>query len=96
MTVPLVTLSFACYGFFNAIVVGPASGLLADFGFDRRVYGTAAGLTNAITQIGGALSPVLFGLLLDTSGSYLYGWLMLGIVVLSLSLFPALLAKKGF
>lgn len=96
-TIPmLVMVGFFLFGLFNAFSEAPALGMLNEFGFDRKVLGTAAGLSNFIAQIGGAVAPAMLGVVLDQTASFVHVWMTLGMLPLVLSVFAALLARKGY
>ena len=77
MNVLLLLLS----GFFGPMgwIVGPA--MMSDW-FSLRAAGTVTGLLGATGSMGGALGPLIFGAVLDATGSFGFGWLTLGLIAL--------------
>jgi sugar phosphate permease len=61
--------------------------------FGREAFGRIIGLILGVSSVGGIIGPTLAGYLFDTTGSYTFTWILLGIatsstVVLMLSLSP--------
>jgi ACS family D-galactonate transporter-like MFS transporter len=62
--------------FFSAVWwIGPS--LLSEW-FPLQVLGTATGILNFMTISGCVLGPIIFGLILDLTGSFSHGWFALG------------------
>ncbi len=59
--------------------------LLSDW-LPLNVMGTASGFVNFMTMIGSIIGPFIFGYILDFTGSFSFGWLVLGCIASILSL----------
>lgn len=72
-------------GLYHALMVETAG---------KKLAGTGVGLVMSLSQAGAVAGPPLFGLIVDTSGSYRAAWFFLGAVCAAGSL-VALLAARG-
>ncbi len=95
MTPLVIIVVFFLYGFFNAFAEAPALAMFDELGFEKRMLGSALGISNFIAQIGGAMAPALFGLAIDLTGSFSYGWTLMGLTPLTLNAFALLLIYEG-
>ncbi len=81
-----------CYGIYGA----PSASIVSEFDLKAEGLGFATSFVNFMTQAGGALSPTIFGLILDISGTYDPAWFILGLVALIFSIGPMLLVREGY
>ncbi len=87
---------FALAGLSLSISVGPSSSIISEFKLESSAWGFAVSFVNFMTQLAGAMAPAIFGLVLDISGSYNAGWMLLGLVALIFSIGPILLVREGY
>jgi sugar phosphate permease len=85
---------FFILGVVHMFPVPALMSLIPSVGIDIKMYGAASGLVNFIGQIGAAVSPLIFGYVLDISG-YALAWIILGAGIILMSFFVIPLFKKG-
>jgi MFS family permease len=84
----LVGICIIAPGFGGMIPVRPA--LMADY-FGTTHFGTLNGIAQLANTTGGAIGPLVVGILVDVTGSYSEGWLVCAVVAaLSIPIFLAL------
>jgi cyanate permease len=74
--VPIIVL--IAIGFGGAIPVRPA--LVADY-FGTRYFGTMNGLTTTVRTMGAVIGPPVVGIIVDITGAYTLGWVLVAVVV---------------
>ena len=86
-------LSAAVYGFGYGCLA-PILPILVSDRFGRHVLGSIYGLLTFFVGLGGAIGPLLGGLIYDRFGSYRHLW-EINIVILALMAIVSLTLKKG-
>ena len=61
----------------------PARGVLVSNYFGTQNFGALQGLTRTVTVVAGVVSPVLLGLVFDLTDSYVLGFYILTVVIMS-------------
>lgn len=80
-------------GMFIHTLRAPIFAILPDiFGIDRS--GRVTGYQNTFASLGSLLLPFIFGVVRNTTGSFLNGWIMLAILVLSASFLTSAVKEK--
>jgi len=81
-------------GILGNIGAGLGVAILSEW-FPLEISGAASGFLN-LSTLGGAVSPYIFGAVLDTTGSFTMGWMITGAmsVVLVMSIIPVLYGEK--
>lgn len=94
LTMYSIIVLFLSLGFSYGLTSPTLNSMIAELVADDKAYGAAAGLKNTLGHSGSAIAISIFGILLGTTGSYVYPWITLGVVslMLSLSLLPLILA----
>jgi sugar phosphate permease len=75
---PLIAFAFVCLAAIGAFApLGPFWSLPTEW-FSRKMAGSVAGMVNAVGNLGGFFGPLLVGYLNHRTGSFAYGFAMLG------------------
>jgi ACS family hexuronate transporter-like MFS transporter len=79
-------------GFFGSMAYAVSPALLTEW-FPLSAIGIASGFLNFLDSVGSSLGPLIYGWVLEFTGSFVSSWGALSLIALTFSIFALMLIK---